>query len=77
MGIDCVHSGVESGTCISIKIIQNLSKVKGLPSQSPPPSPPPSAHDLSWHCRGNWKGVPVSGVKVAGGEGSKGFCASR
>lgn len=50
MGIDCVHRGVESGTCISIKIIWNLSKVKGLPSHSLPPS----AHDLSWHRRGNW-----------------------
>lgn len=69
----CVHREVESGTCIPIKIIWNLSKVKGLPSsQSPPP-----AHDLSWHCRGNWKGVPVSDEKVDDGEGSKGFCASK
>lgn len=32
-----------------------------------------SAHDLSWHCRGNGKGVPVSDEKVDGGDGSKGF----
>lgn len=70
----CVHREVESGTCIPIKIIWNLSKVKGLPSQpSPPLRPPPSAHDLSWHCRGNGKGVPVSDEKVDGGDGSKGF----